>query len=95
MARESDGGRFDFLWHFPSESLSTFRPSISQSNRLGLRGIAPCGVRTFLYRLTPEAILRPSKTGVKLTEINNYSSREIFRKISREPLLQFGILGAS
>jgi hypothetical protein len=28
-----------------------------------LRGIAPCGVRTFLLRIAPEAILRPSKTG--------------------------------
>ena len=27
-----------------------------------LRGIAPCGVRTFLSRLAPEAILCPSKT---------------------------------
>ena len=28
----------------------------------GLRGIAPFGVRTFLSRLAPEAVLRPSKT---------------------------------
>jgi hypothetical protein len=28
----------------------------------GLRGIAPCGVRTFLPRLSPGAILRPSQT---------------------------------
>ena len=53
-----------FLWHFPSESLATFRPRVSQSNGLELRGITPCGVRTFLPRLTPEAILRLSKTGV-------------------------------
>jgi len=32
-------------------------------NRLKLRSIALCGVRTFLPRLAPEAILRPSKTG--------------------------------
>src|SRR5206468_1667378 len=29
-----------------------------------LRGIAPCGVRTFLPRLSPEAILRLSKTAL-------------------------------
>src|SRR6267154_4313300 len=54
--------RFNFLWHFPSESLPTFRPRVSQSNRLELRSIASCGVRTFLPRLAPGAILRPSKT---------------------------------
>ena len=58
--------RFNFLWHYPSESLSAFRPRISQSNGLGLRGIAPYGVRTFLPGLAPGAILRPSKTNVKL-----------------------------
>ena len=42
--------RFNFLWHCPSESLSTSRPRVSQSNGLGLRGIAPFGVRTFLFR---------------------------------------------
>jgi len=31
-----------------------------------LRGIAPCGVRTFLPELAPEAILRPSKIAVNL-----------------------------
>ena len=35
-------------------------------NRLELRGIALCGVRTFLPRLAPEAILRPSKTTLKI-----------------------------
>jgi hypothetical protein len=54
--------RFDFLWHYPSKSLSTFRPRVSQPNEPKLRGIAPFGVRTFLPRLAPEAILRPSKT---------------------------------
>src|SRR5438105_3092339 len=39
-----------FLWHFPSDGLPTGLPRISQSNRLKLRGIAPCGVRTFLFR---------------------------------------------
>ena len=32
----------------------------------GLRGIAPCGVRTFLPRLAPGAILRPSKTSANI-----------------------------
>ena len=36
---------------------------------LGLRGIAPYGVRTFLPRLTPEAILHPSKTGESLRRL--------------------------
>ena len=54
--------RFDFLWHCPSKGLSTFRPRVSQPDEPGLRGIAPFGVRTFLSRLAPEAILRPSKT---------------------------------
>ena len=42
--------RFDFLWHCPSKSLSTFRPRVSQPNEPELRGIAPFGVRTFLPR---------------------------------------------
>jgi len=54
--------RFDFLWHCPSKSLSTFRPRVSRPHRPGLRGIAPFGVRTFLPRLAPGAILHPSKT---------------------------------
>jgi len=54
--------RFDFLWHCPSKSLSTFRPRVSRPNKPGLRGTAPFGVRTFLSRLAPEAVLRPSKT---------------------------------
>jgi hypothetical protein len=63
-----------FLWHFPSESFSTFRPRVSQSNRLELRGIAPGGVRTFLFRLAPKAILRPSKTEVTLARREKISS---------------------
>jgi len=39
----------------------TLLPRVSQSIRTRLRGIAPYGVRTFLPRLAPEAILRPSK----------------------------------
>jgi hypothetical protein len=71
--------RYNFLWHCPSAGLSTGRPRVSQSNGLGLRGIAPCGVRTFLPGLAPGAILRPSKTKVKLPEIEKYSSRESSR----------------
>jgi hypothetical protein len=37
------------LWHCPSRSLHASRPHVSRSPRAaGLRGIAPCGVRTFL-----------------------------------------------
>ena len=54
--------RFNFLWHCPSKGLSTFRPRVSRPHRPELRGIAPFGVRTFLPRLAPGAILRPSKT---------------------------------
>jgi len=35
---------------------------ISNLKSQKLRGIAPFGVRTFLFRLAPKAILRPSKT---------------------------------
>ena len=76
--------RSDFLWHFPSKSLPTFRPRVSPA-KPELRGITPDGVRTFLFRLAPKAILRPSKTDVKLMEIKNYSSREMFLEKSREP----------
>ena len=61
--------RYNFLWHCPSESLSASRPRVSQSNGLGLRGIAPFGVRTFLFRLAPKAILRPSKTTSKIRDV--------------------------
>ena len=70
--------RSDFLWHFPSKSLSTFRPRVSQSNRLELRGITPCGVRTFLFRLAPKAILRPSKTILILNEAVEFLKRQTF-----------------
>jgi hypothetical protein len=66
--------RSDFLWHFPSESLPTFRPRVSQPNKLELRGITPCGVRTFLPRLAPGAILRPSKTIERITGDEEISS---------------------
>ena len=53
--------RYNFLWHFPLKSFPTFPPRVSPVEP-ELRGIAPGGVRTFLPRLAPEAILRPSKT---------------------------------
>jgi len=43
-----------------------FRPRVPQPNGLELRGIAPFGVRTFLPRLAPKAILHPSKTKLKI-----------------------------
>ncbi len=52
-----------FLWHSPSESLSAVPPACIPD---GLRGIAPCGVRTFLPQLAPGAILRPSKIVLSL-----------------------------
>ena len=54
--------RSKFLWHFPSGRLAASPPACIPTQLLGLRGIAPYGVRTFLPRLAPEAILRPSKT---------------------------------
>src|ERR1700722_7737375 len=45
----------------------SFLPRVSPARRQRLRGIAPCGVRTFLPRLAPEAILRPSKITETLT----------------------------
>jgi hypothetical protein len=38
-----------------------------------LRGVAPCGVRTFLPRLAPEAILRPSKTIFSIVDLRETS----------------------
>ena len=55
-----------FLWHCPSEPLAEFLPRVSQSYGPGLRGVAPYGVRTFLPRLAPGAILRPSKTAANI-----------------------------
>jgi hypothetical protein len=57
--------RFEFLWHFPSGRLAASPPACIPGLRPGLRGIAPCGVRTFLPRrlsVKPGAILRPSLT---------------------------------
>ena len=44
-----------------------------------LRGIAPFGVRTFLFRLAPEAILRPSKTNHNLSQGVEVLKRQILR----------------
>jgi hypothetical protein len=51
-----------FLWHCPSRVLSPARVYRLEFHVKTLRGIAPFGVRTFLFQLTREAILRPSKT---------------------------------
>jgi hypothetical protein len=78
LAASNRQRRSDFLWHFPSENLSISRLRVSQPNKLELRSIAPCGVRTFLPRLAPEAILRPSKTSVKLYEPAPFLKRQTF-----------------
>lgn len=44
-------------------------------HRLGLRGIAPCGVRTFLPRLAPEAILHPSKIELSVGRLSSQNKR--------------------
>lgn len=50
------------LWHFPSGRLAASPPAcIRRPHDRRLRGIAPCGVRTFLPRLAPGAIPHPSK----------------------------------
>jgi hypothetical protein len=43
--------------------------------RLELRGVAPNGVRTFLPRLAPGAILHPSKTKARIMYIGENSTR--------------------
>jgi len=53
-------------------------------SKLKLRGIAPFDVRTFLFRLAPKAILRPSKTDVILMEVIFFSSCEMFLEKFRE-----------
>src|SRR2546428_12517572 len=59
--------RFKFLWHFPSAGPAAWPPACIPDES-GLRGIAPCGVRTFLPRLAPGAVLRPSKITSKLAQ---------------------------
>ena len=50
-----------------------------------LRGIAPCGVRTFLLprNASEEAILHPSKTGNSLTE-NPLAGKPAIRRVSAD-----------
>ena len=59
--------RFKFLWHCPSAGLAAWPPACIP-DKSGLRGIAPCGVRTFLPRLAPGAVLHPSKITGKLAQ---------------------------
>ena len=58
--------RFEFLRHCPSAGLAAWPPAYiplppPYVGGYRLRGIAPCGVRTFLPRLAPGAVLHPSK----------------------------------
>src|SRR5215470_2369691 len=65
-------GAVYFLWHYPSGRLAASPPASIPQNPpscvggRGLRGIAPFGVRTFLPRLAPGAILRPSKIAANI-----------------------------
>jgi len=54
-------GGFFFCGTIRRKAFQLFSRVYPGPHRPGLRGIAPCGVRTFLPRLAPEAILRPSK----------------------------------
>ena len=60
--------RFILCGTFRRDGSRRHRPRVSRPHKPGLRGIAPCGVRTFLPRLAPGAILHPSKTSTSLTE---------------------------
>ena len=66
--------RFEFLWHCPSAGLAACPPACIPDES-GLRGIAPCGVRTFLPRLAPGAILHPSKIEANLHCPRPYGKR--------------------
>ena len=65
--RHTANGGLIFCGTIRRNALMASRPRVSQRHRrlapagTRLRGIAPCGVRTFLPRLAPGAILRPSK----------------------------------
>jgi len=55
------------LWHFPSKRSFDLSSRVYPGPyRPELPGITPCGVRTFLPRFDPEAILHPSKTGDRI-----------------------------
>ena len=82
-----------FLWHFPStppiptsKPCQTFEAGIGGAARAypafngRLRGIAPCGVRTFLLELAPEAILHPSKTEPEKYDSLRILARQMLRR---------------
>ena len=89
--RSRDGGLFSVAlsvgWPFGFSSRVYPNP-----HRLGLRGIAPCGVRTFLPRLAPGAILRPSKIVISVgrrprqNKRRNHSARKLRKIHSRHHL---------
>ena len=62
------------LWHCPSGCLAASLPAcISSAAAEELRGIAPCGVRTFLSWFSPGAIFRLSKI------VGNLPANRVFR----------------
>jgi hypothetical protein len=75
LGPEVDGGLFSVALSIGTPFGVTSRVYPTRGLRLEsrLRGIAPCGVRTFLLRLprtATEAILRPSKTGKSIQLTN-------------------------
>ena len=66
LRSEIHGGRFVFCGTVRRDASRRRRPRVSRPDKPGLRGIAPFGVRTFLPRFAPEAILRPSKTAERI-----------------------------
>jgi hypothetical protein len=93
-------GAVCFLWHCPSECLSTSLPHVSNRQSERLRGIAPIGVRTFLlsrrFRVT-EAILRPSKIGRNIACIYGDATNQSILNTSRtrsSPYLSLSIESA-
>jgi len=68
-------GRFVFCGTVRRDTSRHPRPCVSPTES-ELHGIAPYGVRTFLPRLAPEAILRPSKTTKTVCEARISSRRE-------------------
>ena len=61
---EADGGLFSVALSVETAFADPSR--VYPGLKTGLRGIAPCGVRTFLPGLAPGAILRPSEIENKL-----------------------------
>ena len=60
--KNSGTGRFIFCGTLRRDASRHRLPRVSPPHlSMELRGIAPCGVRTFLPRLAPGAIFRPSK----------------------------------